>query len=158
VKNRTLGLSCLAAALALGSVSATAAVLEDVRGTVLVNQGDGFKRVKGNVELSPGDLVVVHAKSGAVVRYDGECRARISPDTVFRLDESNYCGSLDEKNGPVPVNGAEAAAVGAAGAAGGAAEIAGLSTTAVAAGVGAAAAAAVGIGYLANRIGNQASP
>jgi hypothetical protein len=69
-----------------------AATLTEVHGDVKVNQGSGFKRVLGPMELSPGDTVIVGLHGSAQLSYGGGCVFGVKPGAVVSVRAQSPCG------------------------------------------------------------------
>ena len=91
MSNRAIGLATIASMLALTGGSATPATLDAVRGEVMVSRGDGFRPVKGAVELKAGDSVVVSGGGGATVRYSDSCKVPVVMGAVVIIGNSPPC-------------------------------------------------------------------
>ena len=94
-------LLALSAAIVLTGSKATWAVsyvsLIAVEGNVLVNQGQGFEPVTGEVDLKVGDRVMVGENSQAVLSY-ATCRVKIKGGNVVTIAEDAPCltGTVSE--------------------------------------------------------------
>jgi hypothetical protein len=75
----------LAALTLSASGTAHAAVLDGVRGRVLINRGGGYRLAKGPMELKPGDSVIVNSGSSAVVSYDDGCSVAVEAGAVVAI-------------------------------------------------------------------------
>jgi hypothetical protein len=86
------------------ATSAHAALLTNIQGKVLVNQGDGFLTVTATTELKPGDRVLVRAKSSAKVSYGIDCVETLKSNRTFVVPAETTChggiiGSLKDAPG-----------------------------------------------------------
>jgi hypothetical protein len=70
--------------IALLTTPAQAALLNNVQGTVTVNQGDGFKPASGGAVVSPGDRVRVASGSADIV-YDNGCAVHVWAGQVVAI-------------------------------------------------------------------------
>lgn len=88
-------LSVLAACAVLaGGVEAASPVaqLTNVEGKVYVNKGNGFTPVKGTVELSKGDRVMVGEKGAASVGYYlAGCDVMLASSSMMTISEKAPC-------------------------------------------------------------------
>lgn len=87
----------LATALMLTGVAASAATLEGLRGSVLVNTGQGFRAPVSGAILKAGDAVMVGDGGRAIVRYDNGCRERVlvGKVVVVQAEDRCVCGGDD---------------------------------------------------------------
>jgi hypothetical protein len=87
-------------ALALSATTVMAAnnvaVVGDVSGKVLVNNGNGFEPVVGSLSLNVGDRVMVGDNSFATVSFS-ECTVSFSKPTVFVVADAAPCASGKSK-------------------------------------------------------------
>lgn len=77
-------------ALALGAIPASAAVLENFEGRVLVNRGDGFKKVETPGPLEPASRVMVQEGAATVV-FEGNCRVNLVAGQVLIVQARSPC-------------------------------------------------------------------
>jgi hypothetical protein len=73
------------------SMPASAATLSAVQGQVLINHGDGFKRVASGAEAREGDLLMANPGAGAKLIYPGGCVTEIKPGTVVTVTDGSKC-------------------------------------------------------------------
>jgi hypothetical protein len=76
--------SCAAAlvcAAGLGQ-AASAATVDTIVGSVLVNKGKGFRPVTSPTEIATGDSVMVQSSSGADILYPNGCRIHVNPGAI----------------------------------------------------------------------------
>jgi hypothetical protein len=78
----TLGLVLLAAQ----PVAGVAATVEALEGDVMINTGEGFKRLTGRVTVNPGDHVMVAPGSKATVTY-ANGSVPVEPGLVYAVLE-----------------------------------------------------------------------
>jgi hypothetical protein len=84
-------------ALAFGLLvnsSALAASLEEIRGEVTINRGEGFQRVSGPTEARAGDLLVANPGGSAKLVYSDGCPVRVVPGTVVRVGAKSPCKAM----------------------------------------------------------------
>ncbi|MFA5685266.1 MAG: hypothetical protein WCY72_07175 [Lysobacteraceae bacterium] len=67
------------------------AIVTEIVGSVLVNQGEQFVPALDGMELKEGDRVMAMSESGALIKYEDGCDVRVEPDTVVTLDEGSPC-------------------------------------------------------------------
>ena len=72
-----------------GVCGVSAAVVQSVNGTVLVNRGAGFKPVTGTSQLSAGDVVMAKEGSSANIVYADGCSIRVAPGTVASVSQKS---------------------------------------------------------------------
>ncbi len=96
-KATQLVICCISAivAVCMFGTGAKAAMLTNIEGTILVNQGNGFKPVVEAALLNPGDRI--HADNGAAfVVYENNCSEKVGPhQTVLVLAEPPVCSLKD---------------------------------------------------------------
>lgn len=81
-------------ALLAGSVvSASAATVAEVQGTVLVNTGQGFRPAVAGQELPAGAKVMINAGGRARISYPNFCVATLSPGQVYTVPQQAPCGA-----------------------------------------------------------------
>ncbi|MGE0213461.1 MAG: hypothetical protein AB7S41_18915 [Parvibaculaceae bacterium] len=56
--------------------------VENVRGPVSVNQGEGFSPVLGSYQLNAGDRVMADKGGSAIVVYNQDCKVPVKPGAV----------------------------------------------------------------------------
>jgi hypothetical protein len=81
----------ISASLALLGAQANAAVVNRSSGDVSVNDGSGYRIVKGSANVAPGDLVRTGKKGVATIVFDNGCVSKVSDNKVVRIDESLAC-------------------------------------------------------------------
>jgi hypothetical protein len=81
---RLLMASCLFVG---GSQGAVAAMLQAIQGDVMINAGDGFKRVAGPTQVNPGDYVMVGPGGKANLVYPGGEIVPVQEGGVFAVAE-----------------------------------------------------------------------
>lgn len=70
-----------------------AATLDAVKGTVLVNRGQGFQESKASLALKPGDEVVANPNGHAEIVYEDGCREAVVPGTIAVVRAASGCAS-----------------------------------------------------------------
>ena len=114
---RLMKIGSLAALVGMAaSVTCSAATIQSVSGTVLLNQGDGFKPISGQAQAKVGDRIMARAGSSADIVYADGCRVKVQPGAVTTIQgdillETSPCG-LGNANGQA----GSGSAAGAAGA------------------------------------------
>ena len=83
------------------------------QGQVLLNRGDGFKRVTGSAQAGPGAKVVANPGGGGQIVYPDECVVEIVAGTVYTIADKSPCQTTG-----LSINGTTLA-IGAAAAGGG---------------------------------------
>ena len=106
-----VGASLVAATLAFGGAvhAAEPVSLVDVQGSVLVNNGQGFKSVTKPVALRAGDRVLVRQGSTASVDYGAGCRMQLNVGVPATIPTSSPC--VKSTAADLPVKAAPAPAV-----------------------------------------------
>lgn len=105
------------------SVTCSAATVQNVSGTVLLNQGDGFKPVSGSSQVKVGDRVMARAGSSAEIVYADGCVAKVQPGAVATIQSASMIDLVEVSpcalaNGGGPGGAGSAGSAGSAGAAG----------------------------------------
>ena len=80
--------------------SAGAATLGSVQGDVLINQGTGFKPVKGGAELRVGDAVMLQPGAQAELNYIDGCKFPVQVGVVVHVGAQSPCAV--RANAPKP--------------------------------------------------------
>ena len=73
------------------SLPATAANLNSVEGSVLINHGGGFERVASGAPASEGDLIVANPGGSAKLVYSGGCVTEVKPGSVVKVRDGSSC-------------------------------------------------------------------
>ncbi len=81
----------ISAALAILGAQANAAVVNRSTGDVSVNDGSGYRSVKGSANVAPGDLVRTGKKGVATIVFDNGCVMKVGDNKVVRVDETLAC-------------------------------------------------------------------
>jgi hypothetical protein len=91
-------LNTLAALLLLGTGSmasaqepAQIATLNEVEGTIMVDQGKGFVTVKGDTVLKEGDRVVTLGGSSAKITFADGCKAQLKANNMMTITRTLGC-------------------------------------------------------------------
>jgi len=112
---RRIASAAIVASTLLMSSLASAASIDEIEGIVLVNQGQGFKRLAGPVGVPPGVRVMANPGGSATILYDNGCRERVEPGVIVTVKPEGVCqvGPADHYVlGAVAVGGAAALAIG----------------------------------------------
>lgn len=70
-----------------------AATLQPMGGEVFVNQGRGYQLVTAQVEINPGDAVMVNPNGRATVVYNDTCSVDVKPGLVSTITPNPPCGN-----------------------------------------------------------------
>ena len=70
---------------------AAVATLSEIKGRVLVNQGDEFKPATKGMQLRPGDRIMVQDDSSASLTYNDECRSQIEENKIYTVPDRSSC-------------------------------------------------------------------
>jgi hypothetical protein len=87
------------AVVAVFASSASAAMVTDIQGDVLINRGVGFVAVKEPVEVAPGDLVLVRADGSARLDFGPGCGIAVKPGQIVRVSAKPTCQQAQGKGG-----------------------------------------------------------
>lgn len=114
-------LACLASSMAFAQSEAprASAVLVDLQGSILVNEGEQFLAATEGLPLSSGDRVMALENSTALLRYEDGCDVKVEPETVVTLTEGSPCAGWLLAVEPVAPAGVALGGAGAAATAGG---------------------------------------
>ena len=112
---RVLAAYCL---LTMTMTGANAATLQAVQGDVMLNTGEGFRRVTGPAQVTPGDYVMVGQGGKANLVYPDGTVVPVQEGGVIAVAEQP---PIVDPNGAQPPAGAEGAVTGDAAVAGDAA-------------------------------------
>ena len=85
-------ISCLAAAIVLLSVPATAATVGSQSGELMINSGTGFQLVRSSAEVASGAQILVRDGT-AVISYSSTCSVRVGPGRVWTVAPAAPCSS-----------------------------------------------------------------
>jgi hypothetical protein len=85
---------CSAAFYLLVATTARAATVTAIQGDVLVNHGSGYERVVGQMEVMPGDTVVVGTAGAAEITYGLGCIVPVPIGAVVAVKAEPPCGPL----------------------------------------------------------------
>ena len=106
---RTFLLSALMST-SLACAAASAATLNTERGEVLINRGEGFRRVAKATAVVPGDQIMANPRGKGHVQFSPTCQVIVEPGSIFVVPSEPPCkatgryvptgGSL--KDGPQP--------------------------------------------------------
>jgi hypothetical protein len=112
--HRIASAAIVATTLMMSSV-ASAASIDEIQGVVLVNQGQGFKRLAGPVGVPPGVRVMANPGGSATIFYDNGCREPVEPGVIVTVKSEGACrvGPVDHfVLGAIGVGGVAALAIG----------------------------------------------
>ena len=87
---------CLIASLQ----SVSAATLQGVEGSVLVNKGNGFELAGSGTQLQPGDQVLVRAGGKANIVYGEGCASSVSVGTAAVVQSGMPCEAPTTSTSP----------------------------------------------------------
>jgi hypothetical protein len=79
--------------LLMSAGTAHATMLTTVQGGVLVNQGDGFKAVKGALSLKVGDAVMVQLGGSAQIVFADGCQYSAAPGSATAITAQSPCAA-----------------------------------------------------------------
>lgn len=79
-------------ATCLWATAAQGSTMTVLHGEALVSHGDGFERVSGVANLSPGDTVMAKAGSSVKVTFSNGCTVFLGMGMVFNVPAEPPCG------------------------------------------------------------------
>jgi hypothetical protein len=85
------GVFALVVLLGLPALAASPATVESVKGTVLINHGDGFVPAGNGAQAKPGDLLIANAGGSAKLVYSGGCQVKVIPGRVVSVGKQPPC-------------------------------------------------------------------
>jgi hypothetical protein len=94
MRRSLLPLLCSAALVGAGVASAAASspvVLGDVEGSVLVNQGERFVSVRGEVRVSAGDRVLGMTGASATLTWSDGCSVALPAESMVTIGAVSPC-------------------------------------------------------------------
>jgi hypothetical protein len=96
-----------AACLTVSGTAVEAATLKinSGAGDVLVNSGNGFRKVGGTSQVKTGDQIMVRTKGSAVVVYDNGCNITVNVGLVQTVVPEGLCSLGITDGTPVGPNG-----------------------------------------------------
>lgn len=105
---------------ALVSAAENVAILDEMKGSVLVNQGENFVPATEGQSLNSGDRLMVTKSSSATLVFGKDCIAEVKAGTIVTIPEQSICegGQLVTQNlqpGAGAAPGAEGTGVGLTG-------------------------------------------
>jgi len=80
-----------ATVLPLMCAATQAAMLQEIKGVVLVDRGGGFDITDGPTQLNPGDSVIANPGGGAEVIYPDGCTVPVQPGAVIAAQKKSPC-------------------------------------------------------------------
>ena len=99
---RYLSSGAFCVGILLGS-AASAATLDSIEGSILLNRGDGFQELAAPTTANPGDSVMANPGGSAKLHYADGCVIDIRPGAVVSVGEKSPCTApyLGGLEGPV---------------------------------------------------------
>lgn len=76
----------------LASENEHSAILTDMQGNVLVNEGQDYKKARINQEFRDNDLILMRAGDWIEISYDNGCDERIEGPNIYIVHEDK-CGA-----------------------------------------------------------------
>jgi len=67
------------------------ATLTEMRGRVMVNQGDEFVPATKNMALRPGDRIMVPEKGEATLSFKDECSSEVGENKIYTVPDRSTC-------------------------------------------------------------------
>jgi hypothetical protein len=74
---------------------AFAATVRATGGQVLINRGDGYKMVAGQVQGAPGDTIVANPGGSAQIVYPDGCVVDVMPGSVAVINAQSPCSAAN---------------------------------------------------------------
>ena len=90
---RRTGFVSFCCMILLSSSSWAAPVVDPVRGTASINQGQGFQAIFTRVQGNVGDSVMVGPGGSAKITYDDGCQQDVNPGAVVTIQSPSPCAS-----------------------------------------------------------------
>ena len=92
-KNSVLSiyLTLFVALLACSVGSVNAATIENISGVVMVNKGNGFKKVSTSQQVGTGDSVLAQSGGSARIVYANGCSITVEPGNVQPVVPEDLC-------------------------------------------------------------------
>lgn len=118
----------LAAVLSLSAANA-ASTLENLGGTVRVNQGKGFAVVQGAGAVNPGDTIIADPKGKGRLVYGDGCTVNVNPGAIVTVAEVSPCSLSAQVSDPSQPGGPNVGLIAVAGIAGAGAVAAGVAAS-----------------------------
>jgi hypothetical protein len=81
----------LFSASALAQAPEPVATLSEIKGRVLVNQGDEFVPATKNMALRPGDRIMVPDNGEAEITFKDECQSDVNENKIFTVPDRSTC-------------------------------------------------------------------
>lgn len=99
-----------------GSYTVSAASVSPEKGTVLINNGNGFVKIDEDTYAAPGAQVMAKPGGVALISYNQHCSVRVVPGVIKTVEEAAPCtmgaGEASDPAAMLLAGGAIAAAVG----------------------------------------------
>ena len=90
-KPLAVAIATLGLAFAASAYAAPVATLTEIKGNVLVNQGEEFRPATKGMRLNPGDRIMVQDDSAARLKFDDECPYPIGENKIVTVPEKSNC-------------------------------------------------------------------
>ena len=97
---RSTAYTAFAVSIFLG-FPASAATLDSIKGTVLINRGEGFRPLAGTAQANIGDTIMVSPGSSARVVYPDGCPVPVKPGQILTIAAESPCTAFAQA-GPPP--------------------------------------------------------
>jgi hypothetical protein len=91
-RSRLVSGLCIGCAILIASPSWAATVVP-AAGDLTINQGQGFKLIKGGMNANVGDSVMVGPGGAATVVYEDGCKVNVQPGAVATIAPLSPCAS-----------------------------------------------------------------
>lgn len=91
-------LACLTAVAMWLAGPANATLLEQIRGDVMVDDGNGFRPVQGAIVVNPGTRIMARTGASAMIKYSDKCIAEVTPGAIVSVAGEGGCASSPHVN------------------------------------------------------------
>ncbi|MGH8105947.1 MAG: hypothetical protein ACREO2_06495, partial [Arenimonas sp.] len=81
----------LASSLSAAEGGMNVAILDEIKGNVLVNQGENFVPGIEGQSLNAGDRVMVTKSGNAIVVFGKDCQTEVKSGTMITIPEQSIC-------------------------------------------------------------------
>jgi len=88
---RVAAIAAASTVLPLMCAATQAAMLQEIKGAVLVDRGGGYDIIDGPTQLNPGDSVIANPGGGAKVIYPDGCTVPVRPGAVIAAQKTSPC-------------------------------------------------------------------
>lgn len=86
-----VAIGCLLSSPALAAVGGQFVVLEQVKGQIAINRGQGYQGVAQITQANPGDMVMASPNSSGKITYEDGCVVDVKPEAVVAVQAQSPC-------------------------------------------------------------------